>query len=118
MSLGGGASTTLQQAVQYAWAGGGAGGSVLVAAGRQRRQLERVVSGRLRGGRFRCGERQPRRRTPRFSNTNSDVEVDGPGVNVLSTYGSGNTAYSTLSGTSMATSTRLGRDGDHLGQVP
>ena len=32
MSLGGGASTTLQQAVQGAWASGGAGGSVLVAA--------------------------------------------------------------------------------------
>src|SRR5436190_5426931 len=32
MSLGGGASTTLQQAVQYAWANGAATGSVIVAA--------------------------------------------------------------------------------------
>src|SRR4051812_49094363 len=38
-----------------------------------------------------------------FSTANADVEVAAPGVNVLSTYNSSDTSYTTLSGTSMAT---------------
>jgi subtilisin family serine protease len=38
-----------------------------------------------------------------FSNANADVEVAAPGVNVLSSYNSSDTSYTTLSGTSMAT---------------
>jgi thermitase len=102
MSLGGGASTTLQQAVQYAWAGGGAGGSVLVAAaGNDGNSNVSYPAGYAEVVSVAASDNRDAHAS--FSNTNSDVEVDGPGVNVLSTYGSGNTAYQTLSGTSMAT---------------
>jgi subtilisin family serine protease len=38
-----------------------------------------------------------------FSNANADVEIAAPGVNITSTWSSSNTAYATISGTSMAT---------------
>jgi thermitase len=102
MSLGGGASTTLQQAVQYAWATGGTGGSVLVAAAgndgdatlNYPAAYAEVVS---------VAATDNRDQRASFSNANSDVEVAAPGVNVLSTYNGSNTSYSSLSGTSMAT---------------
>jgi thermitase len=102
MSLGGGASTTLQSAVQYAWAGGGAGGTVLVAAAgndgdatlEYPAAYAEVVS---------VAATDNRDARASFSNANSDVEVAAPGVNVLSTYDSSNSSYTTLSGTSMAT---------------
>jgi thermitase len=102
MSLGGGASTTLQQAVQYAWAGGGTGGSVLVAAAgndgdatlNYPAAYAEVVS---------VAATDNRDQRASFSNANSDVEIAAPGVNVLSTYNGSNTSYSSLSGTSMAT---------------
>jgi thermitase len=102
MSLGGGSSTTLQQAVQYAWAGGGTGGSVIVAAAgndgdstlNYPAAYAEVVS---------VAATDNRDARASFSNANSDVEIAAPGVDVLSTYGSGNTSYATLSGTSMAT---------------
>jgi thermitase len=102
MSLGGGASTTLQQAVNYAWQGGGANGSVLIAAAgndgdatlNYPAAYPNVVS---------VAATDDNDQRASFSNANSDVEVAAPGVDVLSTYGSGNTSYDTLSGTSMAT---------------
>ncbi len=102
MSLGGGASTTLQQAVQYAWAGGGAGGSVIVAAAgndgdatlEYPAAYPEVVS-------VAATDNHDARAS--FSNANSDVEVAAPGVNILSTYDGSNSDYTTLSGTSMAT---------------
>jgi thermitase len=102
MSLGGGASTTLQQAVQYAWAGGGTGGSVLVAAAgndgdatlNYPAAYAEVVS---------VAATDNRDQRASFSNANSDVEIAAPGVSVLSTYNGSNTSYSSLSGTSMAT---------------
>jgi thermitase len=102
MSLGGGASTTLQQAVQYAWAGGGTGGSVLVAAAgndgdatlNYPAAYAEVVS---------VAATDNRDQRASFSNANGDVEIAAPGVNVLSTYNGSNTSYSSLSGTSMAT---------------
>jgi thermitase len=100
MSLGGGASTTLQQAVQYAWAGGGTGGSVLVAAAgndgdatlNYPAAYAEVVS---------VAATDNRDQRASFSNANADVEIAAPGVNVLSTRRGG--GYFTLSGTSMAT---------------
>ena len=99
---GGGASTTLAQAVQYAWSGGGAGGSVLVAAaGNDGNSNVSYPAGYAEVVSVAASDNRDQHAS--FSNTNPDVEVDGPGVNVLSTYGSGNTSYQTLSGTSMAT---------------
>src|SRR3954447_21500907 len=102
MSLGGGDSTTLHQAVQYAWASGGAGGSVVVAAAgndgdstlEHPAAYAEVVS---------VASTDNRDQRASFSNANNDVEVAGPGVDVLSSYNSSDTSYTTLSGTSMAT---------------
>src|SRR3954453_12700376 len=102
MSLGGGASTTLQQAVQYAWANGGATGSVVVAAAgndgdstlEYPAAYAEVVS---------VAATDNRDARASFSNANSDVEIAAPGVNVLSSYNGSNADYPTLSGTSMAT---------------
>jgi thermitase len=102
MSLGGGTSTTLQQAVQYAWANGGAGGTVIIAAAgndgdatlNYPAAYAEVVS---------VAATDNRDQRASFSNANSDVEIAGPGVNVLSSYNGGNSSYTTLSGTSMAT---------------
>jgi thermitase len=102
MSLGGGGSTTLRQAVNYAWRGGGAGGSVLVAAAgndgdatlNYPAAYANVVS---------VAATDNRDRRASFSNANRDVQVAAPGVDVLSSYDSSNTSYTRLSGTSMAT---------------
>jgi thermitase len=100
MSLGGGQSSTLQQAVNYAWQNGGANGSVLVAAAgndgdatlNYPAAYPNVVS---------VAATDNRDQRASFSNANSDVEVAAPGVDVLSSYNNG--GYETLSGTSMAT---------------
>ena len=100
MSLGGGASTTLKQAVDYAWAGGGANGSVLVAAAgndgdatlNYPAAYPNVVS---------VAATDDNDARASFSNANSDVEVAAPGVDVESSWNDG--GYNTISGTSMAT---------------
>jgi thermitase len=98
MSLGGGASTTLQTAVQNAWAGGN--GSLLIAAAgndgdgtlNYPAAYPDVVS-------VAATDRNDARAS--FSNANADVEIAAPGVDILSTKRGG--GYVTLSGTSMAT---------------
>jgi thermitase len=100
MSLGGGASSTLQSAVNYAWESGGANGSVLVAAAgndgdatlNYPAAYPNVVS-------VAATDHSDQRAS--FSNANADVEVAAPGVNILSTWNNG--GYNTISGTSMAT---------------
>ena len=100
MSLGGGASTTLQNAVNYAWKSGAADGSVLVAAAgndgddtlNYPAAYPNVVS-------VAATDHNDQRAD--FSNANADVEVAGPGVDILSTWNNG--GYNTTSGTSMAT---------------
>jgi thermitase len=102
MSLGGGDSTTLHNAVQTAWAGGGAGGTVLVAAaGNDGDSTVNYPAGYTEVVSVAATDNKDARAS--FSNQNADVEIAGPGVDVLSTYNSSDTSYTTLSGTSMAT---------------
>src|SRR5689334_14009847 len=102
MSLGGGDSTTLHNAVNYAWAGGGASGSVIIAAaGNDGDSTVNYPAGYAEVVSVAATDSNDARAS--FSNANSDVEIAAPGVNVLSTYDSSNTSYTTLSGTSMAT---------------
>jgi thermitase len=100
MSLGGGDSTTLHNAVTRDWAGGGTGGSLLVAAaGNDGNSTLEYPAAYAEVVSVAASDSNDAHAS--FSNTNSDVEVDGPGVNVLSTYSG--SSYTTLSGTSMAT---------------
>jgi thermitase len=102
MSLGGGDSTTLHNAVQTAWASGGAGGTVLVAAaGNDGDSTVNYPAGYAEVVSVAATDSNDARAS--FSNANADVEIAAPGVNMLSTYNSSDTSYTTLSGTSMAT---------------
>src|SRR4051794_36585233 len=102
MSLGGGDSTTLHNAVNYAWAGGGAGGSVVIAAaGNDGDSTVNYPAGYAEVVSVAATDQNDARAS--FSNANADVEIAAPGVNVLSTYNGSNTSYNTLSGTSMST---------------
>jgi thermitase len=100
MSLGGGASTTLKNAVANAWKNGAANGSVLVAAaGNDGDSTVNYPAGYPEVVSVAATDHNDARAS--FSNTNSDVEVAAPGVSILSTIPGG--LYAKLSGTSMAT---------------
>jgi thermitase len=100
MSLGGNDSPLLHAAVAYAWHGGDAAGSVLLAAGGNAGDSSvdfpagypEVVSVAATDA---TDARAP------FSNVNPDIEVTAPGVDVLSTFSDG--GYAQMSGTSMST---------------
>ena len=96
MSLGGGASSTLQSAVSNAYSRG----SVLIAAaGNDGNSTVSYPAGYAEV--VSVGATDNRDRKASFSNTNADVEVAAPGVNVLSAKRGG--GYVSFSGTSMAT---------------
>jgi len=115
MSLGGGASTTLKNAVAAAWENGAATGSVLVAAAgndgdatlNYPAAYPEVVS-------VAATDHNDARAS--FSNANADVEIAAPGVDVLSTIPGGQ--YAELSGTSMATPHVSGVTGVIWGRFP
>jgi thermitase len=100
MSLGGGDSTTLHSAVQRAWNNGN-GAIVIAAAGNDGDSTVNYPAGYAEVVSVAATDNNDARAS--FSNANADVEIAAPGVNVLSSYDSSNTSYTTLSGTSMAT---------------
>src|SRR5213076_1451890 len=100
MSLGGGDSTTLHQAVRYAWRNGN-GALVVAAAGNDGESTLEYPAACSEVVAVAATDNKDQRAS--FSNANADVEIAAPGVNVLSTYDSSNSSYTTLSGTSMAT---------------
>jgi thermitase len=98
MSLGGGSSTTLQQAVQNAYANG-SGTLLVAAAGNDSDSSVEYPAGYPEVVSVAATDSNDQHAS--FSNTNADVEVSAAGVDVLSTKRGG--GYFTLSGTSMAT---------------
>jgi thermitase len=100
MSLGGGDSTTLHNAVQYAYKNGN-GALLVAAAGNDGDATLEYPAAYAEVVSVAATDNRDQRAS--FSNANADVEVAAPGVNVLSSYNSSDTSYTTLSGTSMAT---------------
>ena len=98
MSLGGGASTTLQNAVASA---ANSGALLVAAAGNAGNTSTEYPAGYAQVVSVAATDRNDNRAS--FSNQNPDVELSAAGVDVLSTYGTANNAYATASGTSMAT---------------
>jgi thermitase len=96
MSLGGGAATTLQNAVRYA-----ASHDVVVVAAAGNDGNSTLEYPAAYAEAVSVAATDARDAHASFSNTNADVEVAAPGVNVLSSYNDG--GYRALSGTSMAT---------------
>ncbi|WP_205696129.1 S8 family serine peptidase [Conexibacter sp. SYSU D00693] len=98
MSLGGAASATLQSAVANA-----AANDVLVvaAAGNDGNATVNYPAGYPEVVSVAATDRRDARAS--FSNANADVEVAAPGVDITSAWNTSNTAYATISGTSMAT---------------
>jgi thermitase len=96
MSLGGGAATTLQSAVRYA-----ASHDVVVVAAAGNDGNSTLEYPAAYAEAVSVAATDARDAHASFSNTNADVEVAAPGVNVLSSYNDG--GYRALSGTSMAT---------------
>jgi serine protease len=98
MSLGGGASTALDNAVNGAV---NAGVVFAVAAGNETQDACNVSPARASGA-IAVGSTTTSDTRSSFSNYGSCVDIMAPGSNILSTYSSSNTSTATLSGTSMA----------------
>ena len=98
MSLGGGSSSTLQQAVADAYQNGN-GALLVAAAGNDGNSAVNYPAGYAEVISVAATDRNDNRAS--FSNANSDVELAAAGVDVLSTVRGG--GYDAFSGTSMAT---------------
>jgi thermitase len=98
MSLGGGASSTLQTAVRNAWNNGN-GAVIVAAAGNDGNSTLNYPAAYPEVVSVAATDSNDARAS--FSNANSDVEIAAAGVNVLSVKRGG--GYVTMSGTSMAT---------------
>src|SRR4051812_784146 len=93
MSLGGGDSTTLHNAVARAWNNGN-GVLVIAAAGNDGDSTVNYPAAYSEVVSVAATDNKDARAS--FSNANSDVEIAGPGVNVLSSYNGSNSSYTTL----------------------
>ncbi len=98
MSLGGGASTALDNAVNNAVA---QGIFFAVAAGNENQNACNSSPARAANV-YTVGATDNTDRRATFSNFGSCVEIFAPGVNITSTWSTSNTATNTISGTSMA----------------
>ncbi|CAO1627309.1 unnamed protein product [Jaminaea pallidilutea] len=98
MSLGGGKSPTLDRAVDGATKSGLA---FAVAAGNENQDACNVSPAGAPGP-VTVGASTIQDERAYFSNKGKCVDVFGPGLNILSTWNSGNTSTNTISGTSMA----------------
>ena len=99
MSLGGPDSRPVHAAIRAAWAGGGAAGSLIVAsAGNDGPSQISYPAGYSEVVSVAAIGRD--RHRARFSDTNGDVEIAAPGVDILSLKAGG--GYLRMSGTSMA----------------
>jgi subtilisin family serine protease len=99
MSLGGGASSTLDTAINAAI---NAGITVVVAAGNNNQSACNYSPARVPNA-ITVGATDINDALATFSNTGSCVDISAPGVSVISAYYSTNSATASLSGTSMAT---------------
>lgn len=98
MSLGGGKSTTLDRAVNGAV---NSGLSFAVAAGNENQDACNTSPAGASGP-VTVGASTIQDDRAYFSNKGKCVDVFGPGLNILSTWNTGNTSTNTISGTSMA----------------
>lgn len=99
MSIGGGASSTLENAVNYAWNKG----VVLVAAAGNDGGSNSIDYPGAYANTIAVAALTNTKARASYSDGGPQLDIAAPGSNVLSTYNSSNTSYSSLSGTSMAT---------------
>ncbi len=98
MSLGGGASATLQSAVRNATSNDAL---LIAAAGNDGDGTLNYPAAYPEVVSVAATDRNDQRAS--FSNANADVEIAAPGVDITSTWSTADNAYDTISGTSMAT---------------
>jgi subtilisin family serine protease len=99
MSLGGGASSTLDAAVQRSI---NAGVTYALAAGNENQNACNTSPARV-GAAITVGATDASDNRASFSNFGTCVDIFAPGVNIVSSFNNSDTARATLSGTSMAT---------------
>ena len=99
MSIGGGASTTLESAVNYAWGKG----SILVAAAGNDGASNSIDYPGAYANVVAVGATNAAKARASFSDMGPQLDVMAPGDTIWSTTYSSTTSYGTMSGTSMAT---------------
>ena len=99
MSLGGGGSTTLANAVSYAWSKG----VLIVAAAGNDGGNNSVDYPAAYPEVIAVGALDSNKQRASYSDGGPQLDIAAPGSSVWSTYSSSNTSYDSLSGTSMAT---------------